>query len=918
LSKNAKFIRMRKILLSLYLLLSAVAVSAYEPLTIHYFDNEYRLNGSVSDAMERIAQSESSIKFEKVESGLSYTDGARFVIDVPEGLNEKTLAGGVVYDFTERLEVIQDGNSFIFPQDRVVRTFFPEGLETLAGILHAEIVPAEMYNGITDNGISFQSLYIPSRTENDFWEVSYKIQHTLTINGKESVFTTLTQPEGLQAPTEDTVEESSYKDSNLLLSVGAGGKMFSDEKTSDFAELYKYLNAAGTDAAALDCDDLYDIWNGITDGSVVLSTSGPKMIFTNADLSGTPAAGYINGYAVFTSAGRKTAFLSIAPQNELTDRKLRDTGIKLWDPKSGTKLQGIINDIISSEKADLVVLVSFFPPQDSGWINNISGVDIVIGQKRWSRAVNDNTTVSLSSWDSRHTAALTVNPDYTGAGKIIFTFRDKGPLDKIETLSGAGDDSPTFMPGTRSLMKKKVITNMIGSGDAVLPDPRSMKINGKNPSPYYSPTDFYQIVASLVRKYFKAEAAVLHINPDTKFVFGDMNSSLAKLWLGRDEKIKLYLVPGSFINSIKAKTPGQMTYQQYVSAVNNDGKDYYALSGLDQSGRMAGLSVSEDEYYLAALPESIAATSKDIRNYPSETIDLSDFVIKELKRIKKANPDRKDWEKAVQEAASGEPEKRALWRVSLSELTLYMNNFTVHSPSGYSDVGETTLDSEDQMKINGTAAIKSEYISGKFHFNSGLTASYGKIKYQSYTDENTDDILLSSEIRYSWKEFTSRLGSALAGPFLTLEYETEFTPAEGSDREKTLRGKAGMKIFEGTNLKELYVSLTTEQNYANSPYSLQYAGETGFSVSFPIPKSNFTLAANGSYKYYLPSGNDDVYDLSNRAELDAKLSTKLYRDLSLNIFSNYIYATGKKLPGHGQSTEYGCSLTYSVLFKIKR
>jgi len=378
-------------------------------------------------------------------------------------------------------------------------------------------------------------------------------------------------------------------------------------------------------------------------------------------------------------------------------------------------------------------------------------------------------------------------------------------------------------------------------------------------------------------------------------------------------------VPGSFLKRILKKRPPEPQTGDLYAASDYIGKGYYAVSGTDSSDRISGLGIQDDEMYYTAIPESELQGLKNAEEMPSGGETVHSVVTEELTKLRDANPSRGQWENAVKNEAENIPEQRDLWRLNINGLSLYVSKYGVTGRnSGYASVGESRLSSVNQTTIRGSGNLISEYYSGKFRFDFGITADYGKVVLSSYTVESVDNLVFEGELRYKWRSYNGSLGPLTIGPFAAAGWETEFTKDDGVPLKRVLRGKTGLKMFEGTYLRELYFGITTEQDYAETPHYTQYAAETGYKLEYPIPGTTFTLQSNGSYRRFAKSANDTSSDLLDRLEINSKLSTRLYKDLTLDVFANYLYATGKKLSGSGDSTETGFALTYKKLFKLKR
>jgi hypothetical protein len=323
------------------------------------------------------------------------------------------------------------------------------------------------------------------------------------------------------------------------------------------------------------------------------------------------------------------------------------------------------------------------------------------------------------------------------------------------------------------------------------------------------------------------------------------------------------------------------------------------------------------------MPASLLAGKTGVQRLSSGGKTLHEIVTGELRALKQAAKERTAWETAVKTAVANVPELRKIWRINLRSLSLQAANVGVAAPAGYASVGESRLSAVDQTRIQGSGRLVSEYYSGKFRLDSGVSADYGKVVLRPegqprVTAESVDQIEVESELTYRLRSFNGALGPLVIGPFAAAAYDTEFSRADPLPLRRVLRGKAGLKMFEGTNLQEFYAGLTTEQVYTYAPARTKYAAETGFRLAWPVPGTALTLLADGNYRNFARSRFDTVYDLKDRLELNAKLRTRLYGDITINPYASYFLATGKKLSGRASNLTTGFSLEYSKLFKIKR
>jgi hypothetical protein len=554
-----------------------------------------------------------------------------------------------------------------------------------------------------------------------------------------------------------------------------------------------------------------------------------------------------------------------------------------------------------------------------------NGINALIGAKSWDTASARKTRVELVKWQKEQHSrpAITVFPDSSGSGKINLEFGLHGELTAIEALPQNDDGGEPFHYRENTEVKERIIKSVLGSGDALLPDPRQLSLNNRPPHMIYAVPDFFNIAAGLLRKKLKAEVSVLKLYSGGNNMLGDIPSSMVKDWLGPDEPVELAWIPGSFLKKISKKLPRAASSLDYYSNRFYQGKEYYALSGLDADGRVAGLPLRDAELYLTALPSSLLKDTAGFGRRKATGVTLHEAITSGLQSIKDSAPSRGAWEKKIVAEALNSPKSRSIWRMNLRNLSLRMVNTTVAAAPGYAGVNESRLSAVSQTQIQGSGKLFSEFHCGKFRFDSGVSADYGKLVLRPagqprVTTESVDQLILENEVRYRLKNYSGALGPLVIGPFAAAAYDTEFSRAQPLPLREVLRGKAGLKMFEGAYLQEFYAGLTMEQVYTYSPARTKYAAETGFRLAWPVPGTALTLNADGTYRNFARSRFDTVYDLKERLELNVKVSTRLYGDVTISPFASYFLASGKKLPGAASNFTTGFSLEYSRLFKLKR
>ncbi len=895
--------------------------------SVYYFDHDYRISFDLSQVIEDISSATGTVKLARTATSVTYTDGARFVVDRPEDLTGEELARTTSYAELGSTELLRGGHSLLLVPPPLLDALAPVVEERMRAYFTVERVPARLLAGTSPSGIRFTAVELASEIAKPLWEPTLEMRHYVSFGGHEALLTGISVPMGLNGLSRSMVEAAADKKNAVMLSLGLGGTLTGQILNSGPAKTLEYLAAAGTDIAAMDPNDLRNFLLWTSAGPVRTPPGSPELICSNVEISTPPLAALVKPYALRRIGGGTVAFISFVPANSGALADLEGTPVSVRDPRDERALYALINELRGRYKADAVVAIAPQLKRDElGWLMSARGIDALIGPKTWDSGSVRRTRVTLRNWAREaHTGpALTVFPDSAGSGLLRLEFTRRGELAALESLPPPDDGREPLYYKEQLYMKERIVRHFLGSGDKLLPELRPA--GGPAAGPAYGVPDLYNLAAGLLRKELGAEVAVLRVKPFSSSMVGDIPTAMVKTWLGPDKPLALVLAPGRFINDLRSRQVPPRAPGAYYTPQDYAGMDYYALSGVDRYGRVSGLPLNDSELYLTALPAELAEGKRFLRPAappPGAPKTLYGAVIGGLEKLRAEASSREDWEARVEAAVRNEPPRRNLWRVNLRGLSLSMVNTDVSGPSAYANINESQLSAVNQTQVQGSGRLYSEYYSGKFRFDAGVSADYGKNVLRPrgqphLTAESVDQLTYETQLIYRMRNYNGRLGRMVVGPYASAAYDTEFSRQDSLPLKKVVRGSAGMKLFEGAALQELYAGLTTEQVYTYSPARTKYAVETGFSLSLPLPGTALQLSADGNYRNFARSRFDTIYDLKQRLELNVKVSTRLYGDVMISPYLNFYLAQGKKLPGSAYNLTTGFALEYSRLFKLKR
>lgn len=264
-------------------------------------------------------------------------------------------------------------------------------------------------------------------------------------------------------------------------------------------------------------------------------------------------------------------------------------------------------------------------------------------------------------------------------------------------------------------------------------------------------------------------------------------------------------------------------------------------------------------------------------------------------------------------AQEGDP---PVLNANFRRIGLELSSTNISNSAEYQDSPVTQLSSDSQTVVKGVFDFVLEYNRNNLRWNNSVYAEYGETKVKpvnepTETNETADKILLSSD--YAHKLF--KFKKINFGPMVNAEYQTEFTANEDAPRMKVLRAKAGLKLFDGTVIKDLYVAGVAEYDMTYPQHVTKSAGEIGW--RFEAQSDNdVKFSTDGYYRKYFSFsryvGTDLEYDLSINARMDVKIA----KTLSLGPYLSYRHAKSRQARSAGSNLTIGVSFAYSDLFKL--
>ena len=270
------------------------------------------------------------------------------------------------------------------------------------------------------------------------------------------------------------------------------------------------------------------------------------------------------------------------------------------------------------------------------------------------------------------------------------------------------------------------------------------------------------------------------------------------------------------------------------------------------------------------------------------------------------------------ESAADKPAEQpaSTLKANLRRLGFDFSSTTVKNARIYQNSPVSQFNADSQTVIKGVFDGALEYDRSNLNWTNSLLMEYGKTKLKPVngpdtTNESADQILLTSE-------YTHKLWSHNGldfGPFVSAGYQTEFTESQDAPRTKIIRGKAGVKLFNGNILKDLNVAGVYEYDMTYPDHVSKSAGELGWRAEYTL-REGVLFATDGYYRDYFSYSRYVAEDLEYDLKATARMDVILMNNLTFGPYVSYRQGKSRVADKKASNTQIGVSLTYKNLYDI--
>ena len=262
------------------------------------------------------------------------------------------------------------------------------------------------------------------------------------------------------------------------------------------------------------------------------------------------------------------------------------------------------------------------------------------------------------------------------------------------------------------------------------------------------------------------------------------------------------------------------------------------------------------------------------------------------------------------------PKEPSHLKANLRRFSLDISSTQVSNAKEYQDSSNSQLAADSETVTKWVLDFILEYSMPNGQWNNSIFAEYGKTRQkdpygEKSTNENADKILLTTDYaRKMW-----RYKEADVGPFVNLGYQTEFSADDDSPLTKIIRGKTGLKLFNGVYIKDLYLAGIVEEDLTYSETNTKYGYEIGTRIEYPL-RDGVKFQIDSYFRDYVHyshyQGSDFLYEFNTVSRMEVEIAN----GFTVAPFMSFLQAQSREAENKGSNFMVGVSIGFSNIYDI--
>lgn len=257
------------------------------------------------------------------------------------------------------------------------------------------------------------------------------------------------------------------------------------------------------------------------------------------------------------------------------------------------------------------------------------------------------------------------------------------------------------------------------------------------------------------------------------------------------------------------------------------------------------------------------------------------------------------------------PDKRG-FHIELRRIATNLSSISIRGQDEYVDFSDSRIKGDSQFILQGAFDMGIDYYAARYVIFNAATADYGRttlLRPQERINNTTiDRIILSTDYTHRIWYIPTFAGGFEIGPYARASFQTGF-----ENPRKITRVNAGIKLFDGTYIKDLYLNGFVEKDFASLTQADNYGWELGLRFEYKFhDKSRFYSLTN--FRHYLNSTAQPSFNPLYQLELEVRVDSKIYEKFALAPFIKFYALQGRYMPSLGSNLVVGFSMSFGHIF----
>lgn len=430
-----------------------------------------------------------------------------------------------------------------------------------------------------------------------------------------------------------------------------------------------------------------------------------------------------------------------------------------------------------------------------------------------------------------------------------------------------------------------------------------------------------RLSVEMVREAMEAEAAIIPPLPYPWQLRGPVSQLQAAANLNTPDEVVMAWLPGVNLRALLAHE----AFSSLVSAGLGTSEDGPTIQGklitADTRTRYAVALTDSilDDPRLKLVFEGVTVTRQWVRTAPGRYAPegwRSEGLPRPLRAVILDQLDQpRSPETLVASAQPGGLPLGGWWVVDFQDLRFEMSDYsTAGSQTPYDNVRETRVTTQSNVALATGGAFAVSRVSTALNWVNRLSFQYARNTFDDGTEEERADALrLDTELQVPAWTFVEL---SRAVPFISVGYESEFTPTEGNPLKRRYEGASGL-LWSGTGLlKQARVAALAATDLGEAEPSTELGVLGAATLEQPLYGARGFV--DGSVRYY-PPGIDGV---DTDSELGLWVKVRAGVDFPVTLVPGLMLETFVDVFGYRGKTEAtstpGASVLTGLAIKLSR